>query len=201
MRRKLAALLIPVIAVTVLDQWTKYLVRTTPSLQDWTIIPGWLSFHYTQNPGMALGLDWLTTPVISLVAIAATIGIFVYVFQILNSANVPFLVCLGLVLGGALGNIIDRLIMAYIQGYGGLLDGHVVDFIHFTLQINDFPVFPYIFNVADMAISVSLAILVIFHKRILPEEKKEIQEDSAPEGVGAPSEESPQTDSPNNSVK
>lgn len=173
MNRKFTSLLVPIIAVIVVDQWTKYLVRTTSSLQDWTIIPGWLSFHYTQNPGMALGLDWLQTPVISLVSIAATIGIFIYVVRILKFANVSFLICMGLVIGGALGNIIDRLIMGYIENSGGLLDGHVVDFIHFTLTIGGYPVFPYIFNVADMAISISLVILIIFHKHILPSDEGE----------------------------
>lgn len=173
MNRKFTSLLVPIIAVIVVDQWTKYLVRTTSSLQDWTIIPGWLSFHYTQNPGMALGLDWLQTPVISLVSIAATIGIFIYVVRILQFANVSFLICMGLVIGGALGNIIDRLIMGYIENSGGLLDGHVVDFIHFTLTIGGYPVFPYIFNVADMAISISLVILIIFHKHILPSDEGE----------------------------
>jgi signal peptidase II len=79
---------------------------------------------------------------------------------------------MGLVLGGALGNITDRLIMGYIEGYGGLLDGHVVDFIYFSLQINDWTVFPYIFNVADIAISVSIITLLIFGKYLLPEEPK-----------------------------
>ena len=79
---------------------------------------------------------------------------------------------MGLVLGGALGNITDRLIMGYIEGYGGLLDGHVVDFIYFSLRINDWTVFPYIFNVADIAISVSIITLLIFGKYLLPEEPK-----------------------------
>lgn len=181
MNRKLAALLVPIFVVTLLDQWTKYLVRTTPSMQDWTIIPGWLSFHYTQNPGMALGLDWLQTPVISMVSIVATIGIFIYVVRLLHTANVPFLIFMGLVIGGALGNIIDRLIMGYIERTGGLLDGHVVDFIHFTLNIGGYPVFPYIFNVADMAISTSLVVLILFNKYILPSEELSNSEDNVEE--------------------
>jgi len=59
--------------------------------------------------------------------------------------------------------------MGIIGGYGGVLDGHVVDFIHFTLHINDWPVFPYIFNVADMAISTSIIVLLLFHKKLMPE--------------------------------
>ena len=133
---------------------------------------------------MALGIDWASTPVISLISITVTIGIFIYLFTIIESANLPFLGCFGLILGGALGNIVDRLFLGVIEGYGGVLDGHVVDFIHFTLEINDFAVFPYIFNVADIAISTSLIIMILFNRKILPapelesEEGQDLQQDS-----------------------
>jgi signal peptidase II len=74
---------------------------------------------------------------------------------------------MGLIIGGAFGNIADRLFMALIMDYGGVLDGHVVDFIYFSLQINDWTVFPYIFNVADIAISCSIILLILFNKRFL----------------------------------
>jgi len=63
--------------------------------------------------------------------------------------------------------------MARVGGYGGMLDGHVIDFIHFTLEINGFPVFPYIFNVADIAISTSIIALIVFNKSILHAEEEE----------------------------
>jgi signal peptidase II len=63
--------------------------------------------------------------------------------------------------------------MGIAGGYGGALDGHVVDFIHFYLQIGDTAVFPYIFNVADIAITTSIIILLLFHKWIMPEEENE----------------------------
>lgn len=122
---------------------------------------------------MALGMDWLSTPVISSIAIIATIGILFYVLFNLGQATYAYLVCMGLILGGALGNIMDRIFMGIIGGYGGVLDGHVVDFIHFNLEIGDTPVFPYIFNVADVAISTSIIILLLFHKKIMPVEEDE----------------------------
>lgn len=175
-KNKLIALWLPALIIIILDQVTKHLVRTTPSLQNWDIIPGWLSFHYTQNPGMALGMDWASTPIISGIAILATIGIIVYILRSLDSANLGYLVCMGLVLGGAFGNIIDRLVMGYIESYGGLLEGHVIDFIHFTLRIDGHPVFPYIFNVADISISVAIISLLLFNQRILPVEEEEQDE-------------------------
>lgn len=117
-----------------------------------------------------MGMSWLSTPVISVIAILATIGIFIYLFKTMDQANVPYLLCMGFILGGALGNITDRLVMGIIEGYGGVLHGHVVDFLHFTLVIGDRPVFPYIFNVADVAISTSIIVLLLFGRWILPEE-------------------------------
>lgn len=169
-RDKLFVLISPALVIVILDQITKQLVRTTPSIQNMEIIPGWLAFHYTRNPGMALGMDWFSTPVISVIAIIATIGIFAYILNTMHRANKGYLFCMGLVLGGAFGNIIDRLVMAKIESYGGILDGHVIDFIHFNLTISGYPVFPYIFNVADIAISTAIISLLIFNRRILPEE-------------------------------
>jgi signal peptidase II len=183
-RKKLIALAAPAILVVIIDQITKHWVRTTLYLQNLEIIPGWLAFHYTQNPGMALGMDWASTPVISIVAIVATIGILTYILSTIDRAKIGYLVCMGLVLGGAIGNIIDRLVMGYIGSYGGILEGHVIDFIHFTLTIDGYPVFPYIFNVADIAISTAIISLIVFHKQVMPEEDAvdsdpEISEQSA----------------------
>lgn len=159
---------IPVVVVVILDQLTKHWIRTSPSFQHWDIIPGWLSFHYTQNPGMAMGMQWASTEVISVIAILATVGIFSYVLYNKDRATTSYMVCMGLILGGAIGNIIDRLVMARLESYGGVLQGHVVDFIHFTASVGGYPVFPYIFNVADMAISIAIISMILFHKRIMP---------------------------------
>lgn len=173
--KKLAAFTIPVAVVIVFDQLTKYWVRTTPSLHYKDLIEGWLALNFTKNPGMAMGMDWLSTPVISIIAIVATIGIVTYILFTLGKANMGYLICMGLIVGGAIGNIIDRLFMATIGGYGGVLDGHVVDFIHFNLRINDWPVFPYIFNIADVAISTSIIILLLFHNKLMPVDEEEVK--------------------------
>lgn len=175
-RAKLVALFTPAMIVIAIDQWTKWLVRTTPDLHRYDIIEGWLMFYYTKNSGMALGIDILDTHIVSLISITATIGIIAYLLYTIKESPISYLVLMGLVIGGALGNIIDRLTMAYVGGYGGLLDGHVVDFIFFYLKIGDRTLFPYIFNVADIAISVSIFTLLIFNRKFFP--KEEIIEDS-----------------------
>ena len=169
---KITALTVPVFIVVILDQLTKHWIRLSPTWHNAEIIPGWLTFHYTQNPGMALGMRWASTEVISGVAILATVGILSYVLYNRHQATTSYLFCMGLVLGGAVGNIIDRLLMGYIESYGGILEGHVVDFIHFSLTLNGYPVFPYIFNVADMAISTAIIAMLVFHKQILPEQQQ-----------------------------
>lgn len=160
----------PALVVVILDQLTKFLVRTTPYLQNMELIPGWLSLYYTQNPGMALGMDWLSTFTISCVAIIATAGIFIYVIKTMDRVKKGYLFCMGLILGGAIGNIIDRIFMGWIESTGGILEGHVVDFIHFSLEVYEYPVFPYIFNIADVAISTAIISLIVFHKSVLPTE-------------------------------
>lgn len=167
---KYLALLLPFLITVTVDQLTKFWVRTTPELHRLELIEGWFRFTYTLNPGMALGLEWFPTPVISTVAIVATIGIAGYVLMNLSQATIGYLVCMGFILGGAIGNILDRLFLAIIEGYGGFLDGHVVDFLHFSKQVNGVSLFPYIFNFADVAISVSIGAMILFHRWIIPHE-------------------------------
>lgn len=187
-KRKLLTLFVPAVLVLIADQITKQLVRTNPGLHRVDVIDGWLALNFTKNPGMAMGMDFLSTQAISIVAILATIGILGYILFTLNKANFGYLFCMGLILGGAFGNISDRIFMAVIGGYGGVLDGHVVDFIHFNLEINGWAVFPYIFNVADIAISTSIIAMLIFHKRLLPDEPNDNKEEEEP-GQPLPSEE------------
>lgn len=98
------------------------------------------------------------------------------------------LIFMGMIVGGAIGNIIDRLILAKIEGYGGILEGHVVDFIHFTATIGNFQVFPYVFNVADASITIAIICLLIFNKSIfqLPENKEEATEPNQEESEVIP---------------
>ncbi|MBO6585023.1 MAG: signal peptidase II [Gracilimonas sp.] len=182
-RKKLLALLVPAVIVLVIDQITKWLIRTTPELQNKVLIDGWLQFYFTKNPGMALGIDVLSTPVISVIAILAVTGIMIYIIRHLEQASVGYLVCMGLIVGGAFGNITDRLFMGLIMDYGGVLEGHVVDFIYFSLQIGDWTVFPYIFNVADIAISCSIILLLIFNKRFFITQKAEDGSSEVPDDV------------------
>lgn len=130
---------------------------------------------------MALGIDVLSTPVISVIAILAVTGIIIYILRQINQVTFGYLICMGLILGGAFGNIADRLFMGLIMDYGGVLEGHVVDFIYFSLKIGDWTIFPYIFNVADIAISSAIILLLLFNKQFFkhPEDNGDEASDEA----------------------
>ncbi|MFW6348010.1 MAG: signal peptidase II [Cyclonatronaceae bacterium] len=166
-----------VAAVVVIDQLTKWWVRTTPELHREVLIEGWLRLNLTSNPGMAMGISWAPTWVISLIAITASAAIIWYAFSLLRIAPLGFMMAMGLIIGGAFGNILDRLYMGYVDGYGGLLSGHVVDFIYFDYVwpdgmpwVGGSVAFPYIFNIADVAISVAVIALIGGAKWLLPPE-------------------------------
>jgi signal peptidase II len=135
-------------AVLVADQLAKWWVVNTLPGDPIELIPGVLYLRYVTNPGAAFGLLPGAGSFIALAAIAAAVVIVMVVRRLPGRLEA---VAMGLVLGGALGNLVDRI----FQG-PGLLDGRVVDFV-------DFEYFP-AFNVADSAITVGaiLAVLAAF---------------------------------------
>ncbi|MDA5107662.1 MULTISPECIES: signal peptidase II [Brevibacillus] len=131
-------------AIVALDQWTKNLVVTRMELgQSIPLIPD--VFHLTshRNMGAAFGILQNQRWLFVIITIAVVIGILVSLVRI-GKRQPRVSLALSLVLGGAIGNFIDR-----------VSTGQVVDFLDFTL-IN----FP-IFNVADMAITIGVALLLL----------------------------------------
>lgn len=154
MRGRLAVLLYSAAALAyVLDRATKILaeevLRGRPPVE---LIPGVLELRFTTNPGGAFGLfggaAWLFV-LASVVVVAAVI------LSSLRLTSKLAAVALGLVLGGSLGNLTDRI----IRGDG--FSGEVVDFI-------DFQIWP-VFNLADSAIVVGAALLLLTTFRKEPE--------------------------------
>jgi signal peptidase II len=131
--------------VYVLDRVAKILVEThLQGREPVELIPGVVQLRFTTNPGGAFGLFGEWSWLFVLVSVAVIIVI------VLASRNLPSTaaaVGLGLILGGAVGNVTDRL----IRGSG--LSGEVVDFI-------DLHVWP-VFNLADAAIVVGATVLLI----------------------------------------
>lgn len=133
-------------AVVVADQLTKWWVVATLPGSPIVLIEDFLQLRYLTNKGAAFSMLEGAGSIIALVAIAAIVFIVVVAggLDIRREA-----VALGLVLGGAAGNLLDRVFRG-----DGLLDGGVVDFI-------DFSFFP-AFNVADSAITVGAALALLF---------------------------------------
>src|SRR5881398_3104137 len=137
--------------VFVLDQLVKWVV-THPlglnQLGDQLVLLPIFNFTYTQNEGISLGLLNATNPVgrWMLVALTSAIAVAVAVWIGREKSRIDQ-AALGMVLGGALGNILDR-----------TLHGYVVDFL--DLHFGDFRPF-LVFNVEDAAISIAVVILLL----------------------------------------
>ena len=133
------------------DQLTKWLVRRRLDLHEYReVVSGLLSLSHVRNRGAAFGiLSEADLPyqaaLFSAVSLLALVAIAVYAFRLPAEARLPQM-GLALVLGGALGNLIDRVRL-----------GYVVDFIHVYWGRHQWPDF----NVADSAITVGVVLLIL----------------------------------------
>lgn len=150
MKRGLPYLLL-IGAIVALDQVTKALVVRAIELHDYVpLVDGLLSLSHVRNHGAAFGLlaDWnlpYQSLLLSLLSLAALVAIGFYFTRLPAAARLPRL-ALTLVLGGAVGNVIDRIRL-----------GYVVDFVHVYFREYQWPDF----NVADSAITIGVALLVL----------------------------------------
>ncbi|ACF12045.1 lipoprotein signal peptidase [Chlorobaculum parvum NCIB 8327] len=122
------------------------------------LVPDWFKLMYAENLGIAFGLRLLPPEGILLLALAISAGLTWYVWISQNRSPL-FILTFALILGGGLGNLIDRLIF-----------GHVVDFIYFdiyqgTLFGKYVSLWP-IFNIADACITIGACLLFFFHDKI-----------------------------------
>ena len=146
----------------VADQISKFFVVQNIALESGrvTVIPGVLEFMYTQNPGAAFGSmqDENSRWIFMSLSTVAILGILIYLFWKRPKSK---LLCasLALIVGGGIGNMIDRFALKY-----------VVDFLEFTFI--DFPVF----NIADVCIVVGTfmmaAYILFFDKTLFVDNKK-----------------------------
>lgn len=138
------------LAVVVLDQWSKWMVEAhLPYHTSQPLIPGFFSLTHVRNTGVAFGLfaseggsgSWLLV-VLGLLALSA-VGVY---FRFTPSHDRFLLVALALVVGGAVGNLIDR-----------VTSGAVTDFLDVYTGAHHWPAF----NVADSAISVGIVLMLV----------------------------------------
>jgi signal peptidase II len=138
-------------AIVAVDQFTKAWVRTgVPLHDDLVVIPGLLNLTHVRNTGAAFGLlNSVQFPfkaqIIAVVATLALVGIAAYAARLAPGQRLARL-GLTLILGGAVGNLIDRVAAGYVLDFVDVYRGTV----HF-----------WAFNVADSAITVGVAVMVL----------------------------------------
>jgi len=145
-----------IVVIVALDQWSKWAIKTSFNLyQSKPVIQDLLHFTYVTNDGMAFGLSFPGGKHVLLIMTILLTGFIVGFLWKEKNGHPLIKYGLALILSGAIGNLIDR-----------LLYGKVVDFL--DLMIGNFHW--YIFNIADSSVTIGM-ILFIFHS-IYIEQKK-----------------------------
>ena len=187
-----------VAAILVVDQIIKVWVKTHMTLHEQIEIFSWFKIVFIENNGMAYGMELGSKLFLTLFRIVA-IGFIVYYLQgqIRRNAHWGYIVCLAMVVAGALGNVIDSMFYGLVfnqsseyyvsyfvpfgTGYSSFLTGKVVDMFYFPLIVSTWPewvplyggqpfvFFSPVFNFADASISVGVVLLLIFYRKELGE--------------------------------
>ena len=176
-------------AVVIVDQVTKLLIKgfSIPFLninfdgmylgQMIPIFGNFFRFTFVENPGMAFGYDPGSSfkLIISVFSLAASIGLVFYLY-IIRDKSWTLRISIALILGGAIGNLIDRTFYGLLYGYAPLFYGKVVDFFDvdffdFTLFGRSYDRWP-VFNIADAAVTIGVLTLLLFYKKHQKEDEK-----------------------------
>jgi len=136
---------------------------------------------FIENPGMAFGIEFGGKLALSIFTLLATFLIVYFIFKN-RKENLYTRLALAFILGGALGNLIDRLFYGKIYGYAPIFYGKVVDFFHFNIP--DFTIFGKtiyswpIFNVADISVTIGFLLIIFGYKKIFHEQRNKIEADT-----------------------
>jgi len=145
------------------------------------VIGNFFKITYIENPGMAFGFNpgsdfklW-----ISIFSLIASIGLLVYLYIVRNN-TLSLRIALAMILGGAVGNLIDRAFYGIIYKYSPVFYGKVVDFLdfdffNFAIFGRNYERWP-IFNIADAAVTIGVMILLLFYRQHKKEDEDTLKE-------------------------
>lgn len=148
-----------IFSVLIIDQITKWYIKTHFMLGEDYKVFDWFYIHFTENPGMAFGLTLssgdLGKLILSLLRLIAAIAIGWYLIRLIKEqAKIIFISAISFIWAGAVGNIIDSLFYGIIYsssegqvaqlfpdegGYGSFFHGNVVDMLYFPFIEGHFP--------------------------------------------------------------
>jgi signal peptidase II len=190
------------LAAIIIDQAIKIWVKTSMYMHEVIEIAPWFKILFTENRGMAFGMELVDKLFLTSFRIVAVIFlIYIIGRQIRQGVNYLFLICLSLILAGATGNIIDCLFYGMVfnnppapivaefvpwgSGYDSMFYGRVVDMFYFPLVEWNWPgwmpfcggehfiFFSPIFNFADACISCGVIAVLLFCRKELQELMKQ----------------------------
>lgn len=171
------------------DQFLKYWVHThIPINSHIVVFENWFLLNYIENNGMAFGFEIGGVAGKVVLTVFRIIAVFAIVWYLVKqiSANTSkgFIICVSLILAGAIGNIIDSVFygVLYRSQSLPLFQGRVIDMLYFPLvdtylpewlpfwKGEHFEFFRPVFNIADASISVGIISILLFQKRFFPQE-------------------------------
>ncbi|MCE1155327.1 MAG: lipoprotein signal peptidase [Bacteroidales bacterium] len=193
--------LLLIFIVLLIDQVSKFYIKLNFRIGESIEVFSWFQIYFIENNGMAFGMEIFGKLFLTLFRIVAVggLGYFIY-YLIKKGARTGFVLSVALLLAGAAGNIFDSVLYGVLfndsygqvasflpaeGGYAPLFYGKVVDMLYFPLIVNEAGetlFFSPVFNVADSAISVAAAIILLFYRKDLNEhlesdksKKKEVE--------------------------
>ncbi len=177
-----------IVIVLLVDQVSKFYIKLNFRLGESIEVFSWFQIYFIENNGMAFGMEFIGKLFLTLFRIVAVAGLSYFLYRLIRKqARTGFVLAVSLLLAGAAGNIFDSVFYGVIfnesygqvatlfpaeGGYAPLFYGKVVDMLYFPIIVNsagETIFFSPVFNVADSAISVSAAIILLFFRKDLNE--------------------------------
>lgn len=185
-----------IFSVLIIDQIIKIWVKTNMFWHESIRITDWFFIYFTENNGMAFGMEIIGKLFLTSFRIIAVVLIIWYLIKIVKqNLKTGYIVCISLILAGAIGNIIDCVFYGVLfsesthsslatfvsigEGYSEWFYGKVVDMFYFPIIDTNWPewmpfvggehfiFFSPIFNFADAAISCGIIALILFYSKYL----------------------------------